>query len=156
MIFYYKQKDKLDKNEMLAFTLSKIGEFGFCKIKTHSLCDPYGIPPKFIWRYKNIDFVRYQALTDCVNSYRGKVEWVMFKSNKNYIIQPKELYYLEQTNGIKASQPIIEADYRKYIDLAIDDIIGLCEYIEQSFELKGKSPVLPEKYTDESAPDIPK
>ncbi len=136
-----KEQNEVKLNELFAYTLAKIKPFVQARIQSHFEDKIFNYPPIFVWRYaKNSEDI-YEKLQKCISSYKGKMEWIMYKCTKNYCIEPVFIYNLRQKMYGEELERFLKINYEKNVFDAIEDITPLCQFIEEKFEIAGKKPL---------------
>lgn len=141
-IVFHRSKDELHTNELLIYTLGKLGRFRFVNLRTFIEEDIFEKPPTFAWRFSNFIDEDYDELIKCIDSFKGELKWIMykFKYGKNYIISPLTVYEIEETVDRVNISDVLRREHPELPYLAIKDIEPLCEHLEKCFNLADKEP----------------
>ncbi|MBU5353372.1 hypothetical protein ACN9MH_05130 [Paenibacillus silvae] len=144
---YFKQKEELLPEELMAYTLAKLGSYEWNRTEMYNPNRIYEHPAGFYFRFHNADQV-YEQLKPCIEQYKGSLKWTIHVSptskNKNYVIEPADVYHAKQTEIYQANlelEEVLQASYKEICELAIQDIPLLCNHVEQWFELEHKKTV---------------
>ncbi len=128
--------EKQDHNNLLFMTLSNVHTIETSRVSMFPINDKYGHPPFLRFRFKKLskDDIIYEKLIKLVSTFKGNLKWKMFTKNSinNYIIIP-EVFNIEIDGSFYDNQSFIskfsENEYKKLVDLAIEDIPSLAELI---------------------------
>lgn len=139
---FFKSKEELGVNELLIYTIGKLGRFRFVNLKVFIEEDIYEKPPAFAWRFTNYEDSDYDELIQCIDSFQGELKWIMykFKYGKNYIISPLRLYEIRERVSVIEVSNTLRREHYELPYQAVKDIRPLCEHIENWFNLKDKEP----------------
>lgn len=131
---------------LMARTLSKIKPLEWARLIMYHKENPYGRSPMFSWRFYNPDDETYDKLIKCVESFKGNVEWIVYKSqtsrHNNYSIEPRIFFQLKLARN-KPGPFVVEPEYREVCLMAIDDIKPLCKHIQETFGVTDSQPYNP-------------
>lgn len=141
---YLKNKDELLPEELMAYTLAKLGSYAWSRTEMYKPNRMYERPAGFYFRFHNADQV-YEQLKPCIEEFKGNLKWIIHVSpvtrHQNYVVEPAVVYYAKQTETYQVNmelRDVLQASYNDVCELAIQDIPLLCNHIEQWFELEHK------------------
>ncbi|WP_435924028.1 hypothetical protein [Paenibacillus sp. DYY-L-2] len=148
--FYFKDSSEINRDQRMAYTISKLGTFDWVRFNMYSEDDIYKTTPGFYFRFSNGGNL-YNKLKECIKEYEGKLSWSMYMSrdtkHQNYIIEPSEVCVAKSTKEYYEYydvRRILKERYGYICETAIEDIEPLCNHIETWFNLKDAKPKLPD------------
>ncbi|MGF6355234.1 hypothetical protein ABIE27_003148 [Paenibacillus sp. 4624] len=141
---YLKNKDELLPEELMAYTLAKLGSYAWSRTEMYKPNRMYERPAGFYFRFHNADQV-YEQLEPCIEEFKGNLKWIIHvrpvTRHQNYVVEPADVYYAKQAETYRVNmelRDVLQASYKDICELAIQDIPLLCKHIEQWFELEHK------------------
>lgn len=114
------------------------------RYKMYDKDDIYRDIPELVFRFSDSTSEDlYTELKICVESFKGKLNWTIYKGfynkkYKNYSMVPEE-YYLkekqlyENNEFLNAKECFTESKYKEICEKAVEDIPGLCIFIQNHF-----------------------
>ncbi|HOP94073.1 MAG TPA: hypothetical protein PLP24_11975 [Acetivibrio thermocellus] len=141
--FLNMERHEIPINQLLAYDMGKIKPFEWVKINMFDEENPFLYPPAFTWRYHDCEVKIYAEIFECIHSFKGNVEWTMYKVTRNYVIEPSQFHIIRLTEGSHNLKSILKEKYKDFIGKAIEDVPMLCAYIEDKFDLSNKKPLPP-------------
>jgi len=141
--FWNKEKHEIPINQLLAYIMAKIKPFEWVRIDMFHEENLFLYPPVFGWRYHNCDGKIYAEIFECIHSFKGNVEWTMYKVTRNYVIEPNQFHIIRLAEGNQNLERVLREGYKDFIEKAIEDVPMLCGYIEDRFDLSNKKPLIP-------------
>ncbi|MBY0217847.1 hypothetical protein [Paenibacillus illinoisensis] len=150
MNFYTMEKKDVEPSNLVAYSLSKLSTYEWVRYNMYAEEDIYNRVPGFYFRFHNPGEL-YNKLSECIDAFHGDLKWKLFHGfetrNKNYSIEPYEVYQARLTDEFKENynlKGILGSKYNELCEKGIKDIPFLSEHIEDWFNLKNKKPILPE------------
>lgn len=96
---YLKNKEELLPQELMAYTLAKLGSYAWSRTEMYKPNRIYERPAGFYFRFHDADQV-YEQLKPCIEEFKGNLKWIIHVSpvtrHQNYVVEPADVYYAKQ------------------------------------------------------------
>ncbi|HLK14713.1 MAG TPA: hypothetical protein VKT78_07910 [Fimbriimonadaceae bacterium] len=95
--------------------------------------------PFTAYRFKRVDEDRERLLDEAIRSFRGNVDWVVYRAasrHRNFVIEPKRVY--EQEHGLEnpiapGGNNVVDPEFARK---AYDDVPALAQHITNFLSIR--------------------